>query len=1385
MSRKPISDVTKKKLFALSGNQCNFPECTERIWPLEEDVLLGEMCHIVAVNQTGARYDPNFPKEEINSYDNIILLCPNHHTIIDKNEKKYDSKVLREMKTKHETRFYENAHLFDDLTQQEDGQINVERMEELEAIDFKISSQIITDLPKKNPYPEVKSYIPRLLTSTRSEDSFNLESKSIDKILLENNRVTILGVAGSGKSIELDQLAHRFSEEDHFYFPIKIRLNTATDQDLEELLEIEYPPHINVPEERRLILLDALDEVHAMYIDVVVRKIILYSQKYKKSKIIVSCRNNFYTTETDSRDAKLEGFRSFTINPLSEFSIYRYLNDSISNADEFIGQLRRKRFYQLLYSPFYLVSLVDFYKKEKEVPDSRRSVFEYLIRQRVKTDFNKFKNSGVSLNNYSLKIERKVEQLALVAESLGRNYLHEKEEVLELIQDNDLFEILKRTFLINKTKNESKWEFEHNNFQEYLAAKLLSNLDFKDILNFVSFAPEYTKVKPSWLNTLSFLFSLLGDLKLQELSSWILKNEPDVLVRFEKDKIPLETREQLFIELYESYEEKGIIIRNEKFEADDLAYFVSDSVSVLTYLLDKIEATAERLLIHEAVRLLELFDHNGQFEERITAVLTAKIYDSDITDDVKRSCLYTLASLNIANPETTKKILDSNSLESSQSIRAGIYKYLQRSSEYEDNLEVVIKGVELYERRSSQSETSLADEGFHLKGLYEKINRIDNIKRILNWATAYDYQYGYDRVFFELVENTLKKAISHYNDGQNEIFDLVIKLLSSFSRKYYREHGKEFKEFFKETNTELKAFKFFLNKSIESEDKKLDFSYGMAIACNENCVQYAIEEIKSGSFTESQIFLLRNVLGWDGDQSVREMYYQELLKIDPEKYFVKQIDYDALRKARREKDVELLFNREEFLQEVVKIFTEKEQKSELSWDDLYDYKKKHFNDEEMSNEIVVQTLRERARDKKNVSIGEIEELVNDEERWTWFQIHKLISLDTNNPDFIYSKTAKEFTTGWVLNNLKSADFKTAIEYKGGNNYHYRYLELYIPYFTKRLDIEIPIESYLDFLFVDCWLLPVQRDEKQREESQYRVTDFVIEKSGLDTTKERVYQNLQTEKLIPPVMQNHFELCSIHGIEGITQIILNEINSDDFSEYDKRSLVDNYLNLNGDTTNLFALLGSMEVELEFHTIEKLVDKEHDGIGNYCIEKLNGTDDSELQLRYIRMIDKFDQSISITFIRDWIIQNKRLPERWSNFETLTNHNLNYLIEIFEDAVKNKYGDDMWGNRNEYLNAVIELGSKNDTNFHIVKSKIDFWIQEFDGTKYLHYHKQRLEQLYYSAKSGEMTFEEAKKLVLGNRSDSLNQKSSVATFWERNKVMIEIILAILTILGVILAL
>jgi len=90
-----------KILFARSLNQCAFPGCISCIASLSDE-MVGDICHIKAKSPDGPRYDASQSDAERHAYNNLILLCRNHHKVVDDKPAKYTVSWLLAAKNAHE-----------------------------------------------------------------------------------------------------------------------------------------------------------------------------------------------------------------------------------------------------------------------------------------------------------------------------------------------------------------------------------------------------------------------------------------------------------------------------------------------------------------------------------------------------------------------------------------------------------------------------------------------------------------------------------------------------------------------------------------------------------------------------------------------------------------------------------------------------------------------------------------------------------------------------------------------------------------------------------------------------------------------------------------------------------------------------------------------------------------------------------------------------------------------------------------------------------------------------------------------------------------------------------------------------------------------------------
>jgi hypothetical protein len=102
--RKSIPTETKLRLFSAAAGHCQNPDCLRPLFPAEMggDKHIAEMAHMIPHGDQGPRHEDR-PDKDFNSdsFDNLILLCPTCHTIIDKDPSAYPRNKLLDWKTNH------------------------------------------------------------------------------------------------------------------------------------------------------------------------------------------------------------------------------------------------------------------------------------------------------------------------------------------------------------------------------------------------------------------------------------------------------------------------------------------------------------------------------------------------------------------------------------------------------------------------------------------------------------------------------------------------------------------------------------------------------------------------------------------------------------------------------------------------------------------------------------------------------------------------------------------------------------------------------------------------------------------------------------------------------------------------------------------------------------------------------------------------------------------------------------------------------------------------------------------------------------------------------------------------------------------------------------
>ncbi len=121
MSISHISEKVRYLLWAKAAGRCEFNGCNK---PLFRDDLtqvemnFADVAHIIGDRSGGPRGDRELSKEYCNDVSNLMLMCLDHHRMIDAFYETCSEEILRQMKDVHEVRMLQLTSIVPDRTSQ-------------------------------------------------------------------------------------------------------------------------------------------------------------------------------------------------------------------------------------------------------------------------------------------------------------------------------------------------------------------------------------------------------------------------------------------------------------------------------------------------------------------------------------------------------------------------------------------------------------------------------------------------------------------------------------------------------------------------------------------------------------------------------------------------------------------------------------------------------------------------------------------------------------------------------------------------------------------------------------------------------------------------------------------------------------------------------------------------------------------------------------------------------------------------------------------------------------------------------------------------------------------------------------------------------------------
>ena len=444
-----------------------------------------------------------------------------------------------------------------------------------------------------------------------------VEIDDIYDVLLKRRRVVLLGKAGLGKSVELQQIA--FNLNHNYNLPVAlISLKDVEQAGVVPLFYVDQQ-EVNIANDG-VLLLDGLDEVNPESARKAIQDI---ARGFPQMRILVTCRTNVYSQQ-------LGRFYEVRIDKFSTAQFDQFLSQKIGNErkEQFIQAVPSSDFRELLLTPFYLEKATAYFlENDFTLPESKTELLEYFISESliIRLQDSSVLNSSKRDRDLCLTHLKKV---AFVAECMGQNQLTIGEFKVLIDGNNELELIFNKSSLIHSDSDNV--QFTHRILQEFLAAQtLVQRSSLRSVRRIVCSDLGYQIVKPSWTNTLSYLWELKKDDArfCQKFMDWLLKSNPNLVISFEGSGISEAIKVAIVQRTLDRLLKDGITFDYHQYNPISIIKFCENN-SVFKYLKKRLFTSQSDLDKSNILRLLEAFsvayaasDNDGELRELLLQMI--------------------------------------------------------------------------------------------------------------------------------------------------------------------------------------------------------------------------------------------------------------------------------------------------------------------------------------------------------------------------------------------------------------------------------------------------------------------------------------------------------------------------------------------------------------------------------------------------------------------------------------------------------------------------------------------------------------------------------------------------------------------------------------------
>lgn len=938
----------------------------------------------------------------------------------------------------------------------------------------------------------------------------------IEDILIENNKIIIIGDAGTGKSEickNLNNIINNNINKVSFYY----KLLNYTGENIEELKPSLYS---DIPNELVTFILDGFDEIKNEYKDIFIKKIQSFSNQYRNIKIIITTRRNFYET--------IDNFKPYYLVDFDENNIKEICKHYCVSFNNFNLEIRKKELNYIISNPFYADFLIRYYSIHKELPN-REEIIPKLMDELFCSDVIKYRTTK-DLVAVKDKIFNILKLIAFSMAMLGKNNLDidELNKMIPNMDDRNLLNYLS----IWKNEND-KYGFIHNNYYEYLAAEKLLELNFDKIKEIITY--DSSTFNPNWMNIIVLMINKKFDV---DFVNWLLYIYPDFIFYLEKDKIDKEKRLSLFKKTFIIYENKKIWLPNNIYYNNRFASFIYCDETI-DFLINKLNYNNHYTIIFNALNLIEQFDiieNNNDVKKALIKLLYCNKYNTS----QKRIALNILSKNHMINDDELIDIIKYNSTIEDSYLKTAYYYYLNTNEVNMNNIFVLLDRIENSKIKYSNiwdndDEVDLMDEHLEFNKVFLNIKKKDLLMILLEKIDKIKDIHNSSILSEEIIKN-LCESIENLSIEKKEKLELFYKLYKIMDKKYLHRELKIIIEYLDKNNFRLDFFKIFLKDTNQNY-------YSINFLTNDECLDYFYKKYNTGDYDNDLAYKM--LTSFSNPDDVNYLKLNDLYKKRKGLNFIQQRKNSGKLKNIRGKSIQdyfdSIFDKEKFMSNLYGYLSQfnLKDKSRIEKDDLKVIREEYYEDNDKYN-YIADFL---GRFKKKTDYILIEDIKKID--WDYFILIESYNVLIYEKEINISSEQRETIQNICLKFLSKISYRNSIKYFKNGQYTTSYMSIYLWFLRYKLNLNYPENVLLDMLSFDWGSI----------NHQALGIDYIIDSVPEYKVKRRIIDNIKTRTMHGDVLKNHIMYCIKNDIGDLYPFFKKYLTDKKSKYYEKQEIIE--------------------------------------------------------------------------------------------------------------------------------------------------------------------------------------------------------------------------------------